>query len=480
MSNTLDTSSKEFKKLLQQTNELVLSKFEDLDRRKAYHYFPQDEVASWFDEELPEEGKNIFEVLDETKSKVLDVATDNLGKHMYAYVMASGTQVSILGEQLAATINQNGGKWHLSPSISEIEKRVVQWGSDMIGFGENVGGVLVSGGSAANLNGLTIARNIFYEKKDLRKKGLFNTKPFTVYASKEVHGCVDKSVELLGIGSDQLRKIDTNSDFTINLEALEDQIRQDIKKGFEPFCLVGNAGTVNTGTIDDLDALADIAERYNLWYHVDGAYGGLAATLDSIKVEYKGMERADSVAIDFHKWLYQPFEAGCILVKNWDILRRAYFKKADYLDTKFEHQGRLDFNEHTFQLSRNAKSLKIWMSIKAYGMRRFREMIQKDIDLTHYLSEQVEASDDFEIKARSHLAVSCFRYHGNLTDETKITELNERLIPALEKDGRVFITGTRLNGEFVIRACTINHRKRKEDIDYLLNVIREVAKTNHL
>ena len=208
-----------------------------------------------------------------------------------------------------------------------------------------------------------------------------------------------------------------------------------------------------------------------------GAYGGLAACLNSIKHKYKGMERADSVATDFHKWFYQPFEAGCILVKNWDLLRRAYFKKADYLDTSFEHQDRLDFNEHSFQLSRNAKSLKIWMSIKTYGMRRFREMIQKDIDLTHYLSDQVEASDDFEIKSRSYLGVSCFRYVGNYVKESKITAINEQLIPALEKDGRIFITGTRLNGEFVLRACIINHRKQKEDIDYLLTVIRDVAQT---
>ncbi|MCG8372672.1 MAG: pyridoxal-dependent decarboxylase [Balneolales bacterium] len=480
MINNLDTSPEEFKELLDRTNELVLSRFQELDKRKAYHNIPQEERRQWFDEKLPEEGMNAFEILEETKTKVLDNATDNLGKHMYAYVMAGGTQISILGEQLAATINQNGGKWHLSPSIAEIEKRVVQWGADMIGYGSNVGGVLVSGGSAANLNGLTIARNIYFERKEIRKTGLFNTKPFTVYTSKEVHGCIDKSVDLLGIGTNHLRKIETNSDFTINLEALETKIKGDIANGFIPFCLVGNAGTVNTGAIDDLNALAELARKYSLWFHVDGAYGGLASTLDSVKNEYNGLDRADSVAIDFHKWLYQPFEVGCILVKNWDILKRAYFKKADYLDTKFEHQGRLDFNEHSFQLSRNSKALKVWMSIKGYGMKRLREMIQKDIDLTHYLSEQVEASSDFEIKARSHLAVSCFRYVGNFTSEKEIIRINELLIPALEKDGRVFITGTRLNGEFVLRACIINHRKQKEDIDYLLNVIREVAQTIEL
>lgn len=474
--NTLDLSGEEFHSLLDKATDMILDKYTDLDGRRAFTSFSQQEIMSWFDEPLPETGLDPVKVLEETKTKILDTATDNIGLNMYAYVMAGGSQLAIIGEYLAASINQNLGKWHLSPGISELERRVVQWGADMIGYGEQVGGVLGSGGSAANLHGLTIARNIFFEKKEIRKKGLFNQAPFTVYASKEVHGCIDKSVELLGIGSDHLRKTPTNKDHTIDTNALIEQIEKDISQGFEPFCLVGTAGTVNTGAIDDLDTLADIAEKYHMWFHIDGAYGGLASTLDSLKPKYKGLSRADSVAIDFHKWLYQTFEVGCILVKDWDILRRTYFKKADYLNSQLEQKGRLDFNEHTFQLSRNAKSLKVWMSIKTYGMQRIREMIQKDIDLTHYLCDQIEDTDDFELVSRSDLAVACFRYKGSFGDEHQISSINERLIPALESDGRVFITGTRLNGMFVIRACVINHRKQQKDIDYLLNVIREVAR----
>lgn len=473
--NNLDFEPEVFKHLLDKSSELILDKFENLSEKKAFYSYSQKEYESWFDEALPEEGMSIEELLELTKNKVTDVATDNLGHHMYAYVMAGGTQLGIIGDLLAATINQNMGKWHLGPSVAEIEKRVVQWGSDMIGYGSNIGGVLVSGGSAANLTGLTVARNIFFQKRGIREKGLFGQKPFVVYASTEVHGCVDKSVDLLGIGTSNLRKIKTNPDFTINLQALKEQIEADIKQGLEPFCIVGTAGTVNTGAIDDLESLAAIAKEYELWLHVDGAYGGLASTLDSVKEEYKGMELADSVAIDFHKWLYQPFGVGCTLVKDWSILKNTYFKKADYLDTAFEDEGRLDFNEHTFQLSRSARALKVWMSVKGYGMSRIREMIQKDIDLTDYLSDSVDKADDFELVARSKLAVSCFRFIGNLNTEEEIVDLNERLIPALEENGRVFITGTRLNGMFAIRACVINHRKQQEDIDYLIKVIREVG-----
>ncbi len=474
--HTLDASPAAFKALLDKSRDMVLHQFQDLETQKAFHAYPQTEVASWFDEALPQVGMDNFELLEEVQQKVLNTATGNLGPHMYAYVMCGGNQVSIVAEQLAATINQNVGKWHLAPAISEIEKRVVQWGASMIGLDEFRSGVLVSGGSAANLAGLTVARNVFFEQKDIRKKGLFGQKPFVVYASKEVHGCVDKSLDTLGIGTDNLRRIATNSDFTINIVTLEAQIKADLAADLQPFCLVGNAGTVNTGAIDDFEAMAALAKKYNLWFHIDGAYGGLAAAAPSAKAKYKGMELADSVATDFHKWLYQPFEVGCLLVKDWKTLRRTYFKQADYLDTELEgEKGRLDFNEHYFQLSRNAKALKVWMSFKAYGAARITDMIQKDIDLARYLADEVEKAPDFELKARSDLAIACFRYTGDLATEKEIVAINAQLIPALEADGRVFITGTKLNEEFVLRACLINHRKTEATVDFLLDVIRDVA-----
>jgi len=478
--NSLDLNQKDFAQLLDKSAQIVLEQFENIASAKAYHYHEQEEVASWFDEALPLEGMDFNHLLEEVQQKVMKTATGNLGPNMYAYVMTGGTQVSIVAEQLAATINQNVTKWHLAPAISEIEKRVIRWGAEMMGLNELVGGVLVSGGSAANLTGLTVARNIAFEKLEVRKKGLFGLPPFTVYASKEVHGCVDKSLELLGIGTNQLRKIDTLADFTINLEALERQILADKADGFYPFCVIGNAGTVNTGAIDDLDGIAKITRKHQLWFHIDGAYGGLTASLKSLKKQFSGFSLADSIAVDFHKWLYQPFEVGCTLVKDWNTLRRTYFKKADYLDTALEQgSGRLEFNEHTFQLSRNAKALKVWMSIKAYGIRKIKVMIQKDIDLAHYLADQVAQAPDFELKSRSELAVCCFRYTGNCSSEAEIVAINAKLITALEKDGRVFITGTRLKNEFVLRACLINHRKQRDSVDFLLNVVRETAKAIH-
>ncbi|MEM9674705.1 MAG: aminotransferase class I/II-fold pyridoxal phosphate-dependent enzyme [Bacteroidota bacterium] len=472
---SLDLSLEEFEQLLVQSNELVINQYQELNEKKAYHDFTLAEVESWFDEPLPAEGKNNTELMEEVRRKVLATATNNLGPHMYGYVMSGGNQISTVAELLATTINQNATKWHLAPAMSEIEKRVIRWTTEMIGYAPAAGGVLVSGGSAANLTGLTVARNIFFEQKNIKQEGLFGQKPFVVYASDQVHSCVDKSVQILGIGLKHLRKIPTNDQFKIDTQALEVQINQDLKDDLTPFCLIGTAGTVNTGAIDDLDELAKIAKRYQMWFHVDGAYGALASALDSTKESYRGMAKADSIALDFHKWLYQPFEAGCTLVRDWSLLKKTYFNRAEYLDTSLQKdQNRLEFNEHCFQLSRNAKAFKVWMSIKSYGFDKIKTMIQKDIDLTNYLIEQLERSSDFEVKAFG-LAVACFRYVGDCQSEEEIAAINQQLIPALEKDGRVFITSTKLKGKLVLRACFINHRKTIETTDYLLSVIREVA-----
>ncbi len=473
---SLDLDEAEFKKLLEKSNELIINQFRNANSKKAYHDFPQVEVESWFDELLPYEGMVNRDLLEEVEKKVINTATNNFGPHMYAYVMAGGNQISTIAELLATTLNQNPTKWHLAPAMNEIEKRVIHWSTEMIDYTPDAGGVLVSGGSAANLTGLTVARNVYFEKENIKDEGLFNKKPFIVYASDQVHSCIDKSIQILGIGTNQLRKIKSNHKFEIETKELEKQIEIDIANNQKPFCIVGIAGTVNTGAIDNLDKLANIAKRYGMWFHIDGAYGALASSLSSLKDKYKGLAKADSIALDFHKWLYQPFEAGCAIVKDWSLLKRTYFKKAEYLDTELESgKDRLEFNEHYFQLSRNAKAFKVWMSIKSYGFKKIQSMIQKDIDLAKYLSSQIEDSMDFEIKAKSDLAIVCFQYVGSLTSEDEIVELNRKLIPALEKDGRVFITGTKLRNEFVLRACLINHRKSKESTDFLLETIRDVA-----
>jgi aromatic-L-amino-acid decarboxylase len=479
--DTLDYSLESFEKLLQKGCDMVIDRYANLDNAPTFCGSSPDEIKTWFKEGIPTEAMDANELLDIVKHKVMDTATMNIGPHFYAYVNTGGTQISIIAELLATAINQNGGKWHLAPAIVELEKQVVSWSAEMIGFGSDAGGVLLSGGSAANLAGLTVARNIFFEKQNIRNKGLFGLAPFIVYASEEVHGCVDKSVELLGIGMDNFRKVACDDKFKIDVAKLEQQINKDIEAGFTPFCVIGNAGTVNSGAVDPFDKLAGIAEKYGLWFHIDGAYGGLAGALNENKLLFSGIEKADSIAIDFHKWFYQPFEVGCVLVKGWDKLKNTYYKTASYLSTDSKTDNRFDFNEYNFQLSRNSKALKVWMTFKAYGSENIKRAIKNDIDLSSYLEEKICAADDFELCSPSSLSICCFRYVGSIESNAEnaslIDQLNIDIIPALESDARVFITGTTLASRPVIRACMINHRKREEHIDFLINVLREVGIT---
>lgn len=478
-SKSLDQPLDVFQDLLQKGTELIIDRYTGMDEAQAYAGNTPEEVHSWFNESIPQEGMNNDDLLELIKSKILDTATLNFGPNMFAYVMAGGTQVSVLAEMIGASINQNVAKWHSAPVMSEIEKRVIQWGAEFIGYDLQAGGVLCSGGSAGNLTGLTVARNLFFEKEGVKEKGLFGMKPFIVYGSDQVHNSIDKAVEVLGIGTANYRKIKSNPDYTLDIAALQKQIKEDIKNGYTPFCVVGNAGTVNTGAIDNLEQIAEIAAKYKMWFHVDGAYGGLAAASDLVKELYKGLEKADSVTIDFHKWLYQPLEAGCLLVKSSDYLKRTFYKTAAYLSTDKHNDGRFDFNEHHFQLSRNAKALKIWMSFKAYGAENLIRMIEKDILLTKYLKDELLKTGEFEIINEPQLSALCFRYlgpDGSLkNDPLKLDQLNRDIIPALEQDGRVFITGTTLENQQVIRACMINHRIQKENADRLIRVIREVG-----
>jgi glutamate/tyrosine decarboxylase-like PLP-dependent enzyme len=475
----LDLPLERFEELLDKTTDLLIKRYSDLETAPAFCGLSPDEVERMFDEPMPEAGMEIASLLEIVDEKVVQTATLNAGPNYFSYVLAPGTQVSLMAELLQASINQNVTKWHLGPAAAEIEKCVVQWGSQFMGLPDHNAGLLVSGGSAANLMGLTVARNMMFEAEGIRERGLSGLPPLVIYASNQIHACFDKSAVELGIGTDYLRKIPTQRDFRIDLKALESQIQSDIKDGLRPFCIVGNGGTVNTGTIDPLNELADLCEKYKLWFHIDGAYGGLAAAVPSMRSQFAGMERADSISVDFHKWLYQPVEAGCCLFKDWDQLRKTFQHSATYLDTDRKDDGRFDINDFGFQLSRNFKALKVWMSFKAYGAERLRVAIQNDLDNAIYLAKLVDQADDFELTLEPELSVTCFRYLGSdaskHNDEEWVTQLNQDLIPALEHDRRVFITGTTLHDQLVIRSCCINHRQSRASIDHLVSVIREVG-----
>lgn len=478
----LDFKREEFRKLLYQVADMTVEWHANIDRRKIFHGKSPAEVRSLFDEPLPPEPADVQSILQRVADDVFGAATFSISPRFMAYVMSGANHVGIIAELLSAALNQNCSKWHLSASATEIEQQTIRWLAEFIGYPSSTGGIFVSGGSAANLTCLAVARKV-KAPFDVAREGLRAGPPLTMYISTEGHYCIEKSLDLLGLGKNQLRKIPVNEDFIINTEELEEQIRKDKAAGYHPICIIGNGGTVNTGAVDPLGTLADIASKHDLWFHVDAAYGGPAAAATLTRDLFTGIERADSVALDAHKWLYAPFEAGCSLIQNRQALRDTFSIIPDYLRLDKEHAERVDFMEYGFQLSRNFKALKIWMAFKVYGAEAFRSAIQDNIETMRHLGSNIDQSSDFELLAPVPLSAVCFRYCTEAApyqqDEDYLAVLNKRLLDAAERDGRVFITGTLIRGKVALRACTVNHRIQKRDVEVLLNILRELGSRIH-
>ncbi len=301
----------------------------------------------------------------------------------------------------------------------------------------------------------------------------------TLYASQEIHSSIQKAVELLGLGSEALRLVPVNDNFQIDIQALKATIAQDREDGDMPFCVVGAAGTINTGGIDDLNGLADICHQENLWFHVDGAFGAWAALPPGVRNKVSGMERADSLALDLHKWMYMPYEIGCILVQNEEYHRKAFSLTPDYLAHGEGGRGITGgdlpwFSDYDFLLSRRFRALKAWMSLKQHGSRKYGRLIQQNIDQAHYLAELINAQPELELSAPVTLNIVCFRYVAPEMDDAALDELNKQIVIELQEQGIAVLSGTIIKGKYVLRAANVNHRSRREDFNIL---IREVIRT---
>jgi aromatic-L-amino-acid/L-tryptophan decarboxylase len=404
---------------------------------------------------------------------VLPYPLGNIHPRFWGWVMGNGTPFGVLAEMLAATMNPNlGGGSHVA---NNVELQVLDWCKQMLGFPTTATGLLVSGGSMANFVGLTVARNTM-AGFDIRHKGLGAApRQMVLYGSVEIHTSLEKAVDMLGLGLEALRLIPTDDQFRIDLQALERTIAADRAAGLAPFCVIGNAGTVNTGAIDPLNALADLAAREKLWFHVDGAFGAMAALAPGLRGLVSGMERADSLGFDLHKWMYMPFEAGCVLVRDSRAHRLAFTLTPDYL-AHYERgaaSGSHWFNEYGLQLSRGFRALKAWLSIKEHGIAKYGRLVQQNVDQCKYLTGLIEASLELELLAPTSLNIVCFRFKGQGLPEAELNHLNEEIMMELHEQGIAVPTYTMLKGKFAIRVANTNHRSRREDFDLL---VREVVR----
>ena len=436
--------------------------------------------AALFDEPVPEEGRPFEEVLAFVREHVLPYPMGNSHPRFYGFINATADPVGTMADYLASAMNPNC--WGGDHAAIHVEAAALRWIAAMIGYPAQAEGILVSGGSMANFTALAAARRAM-TPGNVREDGLAGPgRPrLTVYASDQVHHCVDKAVDLLGIGTAQLRKIPTDEHFRISMAGLARAVAADRAAGFTPAIVVGNAGTVNTGAIDPLDELADFCRREELWFHADGAYGALASMVPNLRPLFAGLERADSLAADPHKWLYVPYEAGATFVREPGRLAATFRKFPEYLasDPESPFPGPAWYAERGVELSRGFKALKVWMGIQTHGRRAYVAQIENDVRLARFLSDEVDRRRDFERLAEPVLSIANFRYRpaGRNLPDADLDRVNRRIIHRLVGDGSFFLAPTILKGRTALRVSITNFRTREDDLVALLDEVERVGKT---
>lgn len=448
--------------------------FDDLERvrsRPVWQRLP-DAAKKSLSVPVPRDPQPLESVYAEFRKNVEPYALGNRHPKFWGWVIGGGTPVGVLGDMLASAMNTNAGGFEQSSAY--VEKQVVDWFKSVFNFPPESTGLLVTSGSAANLTGLTVGRDAILGNSV--ENGIGGTKA-TVYASEQVHNSVDKAMGVLGLGRSALRKIRTKSDFSMDTDHLRDQIADDRSSGATPIVVVATAGTVATGAIDDLSTIADICAEEKLWLHVDGAFGAMAALSDDLRPLVKGMDRADSIAFDLHKWLSVNYDAGCVLVRDPEAHMRSFSIPASYLAALpgGVAVGGYLFSDLGIDLSRGFRALKVWMSIKTYGFDRYARMIEKNVAQAAYLASLVQASSELELVAPVPLNVVCFRYVAPGLSGDQLDQVNESILVRLQEEGLAVPSGVRASGKFALRVANVNHRSRKADFDALISDVVRIG-----
>ena len=466
----IDVSPEEFRQLGYRAVDLLVEHMASLRGGACRLPVPEEVRNGVMEEPFPQSGIDSAALLDDIAARVLRYPMGNGSPRFFGWVNSPPAPMAVLAELLAAGLNPSvAGGDH---AATYVEHSVLRWMQELVGFPTSSGGILASGGSVANLIGLAVMRHA-KTGGDVRERGLGGTSPLVVYISTEGHSCVQKDVELLGIGHNHLRRIRVGAAWQMDIAALGDAIARDRAAGLTPACVAASAGTVNTGAIDPLAEIADLCVAEDLWFHVDAAYGGPAAMVPELATHYRGLERADSVAIDPHKWMYVPVECGCALVRDRHLMRDTFSLVPPYLRDDASLPW---FSEFGIQQSRGFRALKLWTALRHIGLDGYRRSIRRDIALARALQQRLRDAEDFELVADGPLSITCFRYRAaTATDESELDALNRTLLKTVQDEGEVFLTGTELAGRFALRACIVNFRTREEDLDALLEAIRRAA-----
>ncbi len=407
-------------------------------------------------ENAPETGSDASALVKKLKDEILIDLEHKIHPRDFAFIPGPSNFVSVMADTIAGGMNIFSGAQLTSSAATIIELQVIDWLRQIFGFAEGAGGLFVSGGSAANLTGLAAARHFILDDNIARAR---------IYYSDQTHVSNIKALKLLGFQAEQYCSISTDEHFRINLDELQERITSDRQAGLRPFCIIANAGTTNTGAVDPLQELIVIRDAEKMWLHVDGAFGAAAALTDRGKKLLSGLEHVDSLSFDPHKWLFQPYEIGGIIVRDMNHLQKTFATNASYLrDIQGPDSQELNFFDYGIQMTRGFRALKMWLSIKTFGLASFRKAIDRGIELAELVQTQLGKSEHWEIVTPAQLGIITFRYVVEGLDESALSELNQRIVQSIVDDGFAFILTTSLREQTVLRICAINPRTTDEDI----------------
>lgn len=484
--NAIEISKTEFQKIGYQLIDTISEFLDDIsDKPVTTSKSPKELQEVLGNASLPKEGKPADQLLASASKLLFDNSLLNGHPKFFGFITSSAAPIGALADLLAASVNPNVGGQILSPMATEIEKQTIKWLAEFIGVSPSYGGVLVSGGNMANFTAFLAARTA-KAPKDLKEKGLSNiSKQLISYCSKSTHTWIDKAAILFGHGSDSIRWISTDASNKMNTQILEQTIKEDVAKGYQPFMVVGTAGDVSTGVVDNLEAIAAICKTNDLWFHIDGAYGIPAAVIPELKAMFKGVEAADSIALDPHKWLYSPLEAGCTLVKNPKHLIDTYSSHPEYYNFSLtEEGGSLNYFEYGLQNSRGFRALKVWLALQQNGSDGYVKLISEDIALSKYFAELADKHSELELVTQN-LSITTLRYipeNLELAGEKRtayLNTLNETLVTKLQEGGELFLSNAIVKEHYCMRACIVNFRTTKKDIEESIAIIvKEGLKTH--
>jgi aromatic-L-amino-acid/L-tryptophan decarboxylase len=422
------------------------------------------EFARTLIEPVPETGARYEDLLDSLFGDMIPRSFNAAGPGYLAYIPGGGIFHAAIADLIADSVNRYVGVFAAAPALAQLEANVVRWLCSIIGFGAGSGGLLTTGGSLANFTAIVTARKELLPENFLRG---------TMYCSDQVHHSFQKAANLAGFPFANIREVASDDLFRMRLDALEEAIARDRAAGFQPFLVVGSAGTTNTGAVDDLDAIAAVAAKNKLWFHVDGAYGGFFAMTDRGRKALRGIEKADSVVLDPHKTLFLPYGTGGLIVRDAQSLRRAHSLHADYLPAMQDDAALVDFCEISPELSRDFRGLRVWLPLKMFGLNAFRQLLDEKLDLTGYATAELRKIDGIEVVAEPQLSIVAFRLVRPSVD---LNELNRRLLDRINARKRVMLTPTTVNGQFVIRICVVSFRTHRDRMEQAMEDVREAVR----